>query len=148
MKPLPSVVVAGAVGAVALLALFSSLTQYRLLVSLNDGDPDPYRIAYQKPRFAAAVAEIPVGAVVGYVSDLDPKSVAGMVAYYGAQYGIAPRLLVPYTDEHAKGFVIGNFSTAPKTTEQTARLTGDGALQLVRDLGSGVVLFRKPGGTQ
>ncbi len=146
MKPLPSVVVAGAVGAVALLVLFSSLAQYRLTASLNDGDPDSYHLQQQKPRFAAAVAGIPIDAVVGYVSDLDPESIAGGAAFYGAQYGIAPRLLVPYTDEHAKGFVIGSFSTTAKMTGETARLTGSGELELVRDTGSGVVLFRKPGG--
>jgi hypothetical protein len=143
VKPLPSVVVAGAAGAVALLALVSALNQYRLTVALNDSDPDPYRIQYQKPRFAEAIAEIPADAVVGYVSNLDPAGVRGMVAFFGTQYGIAPRLLLPYEIERAEEFVIGNFSADVQTDAEVKRLTGDGQLELVRDFGAGVALFRK-----
>jgi len=131
--------VAAAAGLVALLALFSAMDFWRATQDYNRTNPDPYRIGYQPRRFAKAAQETPEDAVLGYISDLDFGELHGSTAFFAAQYALTPRILVPWQSEFAKDLVLGSFARLPDV-EQVAAENG---LTVVRDLGEGVVLFRK-----
>ncbi len=79
---------------------------------------------------------LPPSAVVGYLTDLEPKDRSAPIIFRTAQYTLAPRLLQPGT---AQEWVIGNFS---KALDFRAIGAGKG-LQLVQDYGNGVVLYRR-----
>lgn len=148
MKPLPPMVVAGAAAAVALLCLFTVMGYYGASVTLLKEQSDPYRMRYQKPRFAEVAEELPMDAVVGYVSNLSIDDPRGEVAFFGARYAVAPRLMVPHNSEATEEFVVGNFSADTQVQLEVARLATEGGLELVRDFGAGVLLFRKAGASE
>lgn len=79
-------------------------------------------------RFAAlrTSALLPQQGVVGYIGDSsDPSD------YYLAQYALAP-LVVDHSPNHP--LVVGNFTSSPP-------VPAPDRLQLVKDFGSGVLLF-------
>ena len=79
-------------------------------------------------RFAALKAQLPARGVIGYVGEAGND---GTADYYLAQYALAP-LVIERSPNHP--LVIGSYPTArPSTLEEN--------LQLVRDFGSGVLLF-------
>jgi hypothetical protein len=93
-------------------------------------------------RFDGVKSLLPSRGVVGYVSDpLSPEAAAQpgdttalrhFRRYLLAQYALAPRLLVESTRPE---FVIGNFARDIPPS--------DPGLQVVRDFGNGVVLYRR-----
>ncbi len=82
-------------------------------------------------RFTALKADLPQSGVVGYIGETGNLAVGD---YYLAQYALAP-LVVDHSANHR--LVIGNFSAAPSAIATQG-------LQLVKDYGSGVVLFTNP----
>ncbi|MCW5977496.1 MAG: hypothetical protein KIT09_05440 [Bryobacteraceae bacterium] len=145
MTPRSSLVVNSALAAVALLSLYSLLDLYQATKFYNQQQPDPYRIGYQAPRFAEAMKMLPPDAVVGYVSNLDFGEIRGSSAFFGAQFALAPRIVVP-NDHPASGpLVLGNFSADVETSDISSRLAREQGLRVVRDFDAGVVLFRKEG---
>jgi hypothetical protein len=82
-------------------------------------------------RFGALKVELPPSGVVGYIGETGSLAVGD---YYLAQYALAP-LVVDHSANHR--LVIGNFSAAPPAVATQG-------LQLVKDYGSGVVLFANP----
>ncbi len=143
MKPRSSLAVLFGVGAVALLSLIAALDYYRYTTLVNARTPDPYRIGYQEPRFREVGEMLPVDSVVGYVSNLEFQGVRGAAAFFGAQYALAPRILVPYTSPQATDLVLGSFSADVETSDIASELTRDKGMHVVRDFDAGVVLFRK-----
>ena len=95
-------------------------------------------IAAGPERFREVIAIVPTEAEVGYFSDLTTSSSKGELWFDGALYALAPRLVVPYGSLQRKDWILGNFSK-PVDLLQIER---ENHLKLVRDFGSGVVLFR------
>ena len=143
MKPRSPLVVLPAVGAVALLCLFAALEYYRATKLINKRSPDPYRVGYQERHFREAAGMLPVDAVVGYISNVESDSIPGAAAFFGAQWVLAPRIVVPHDNPRATEFVVGNFSADVETADFTSKIVRDTGMRVVRDFGSGVVLFRK-----
>jgi hypothetical protein len=139
MKSRSPIVIAFGVGAVALLSLFAALDYYRVTIQTNEQRPDPYRIGYQEPRFREVIEMLPVDAVIGYLSDVEFETLQGAAAFFGAQYALAPRILVPHTSPHAKDLVLGNFST----DVEISAIAKEHRVHVVRSFEAGVVLFRK-----
>ena len=81
---------------------------------------------------------VPPQAVLGYISDLPEEGVAGAIWFAGARHALAPRLLIPHQNPQKPDWVLGNFSK-PSDLHEIER---QNQLQLVRDFGSGVAVFR------
>jgi hypothetical protein len=141
MKSRSPLLVGIGAGLVALLVLFAAMDFWRRTLDYNRRNPDPYKIGFQEPRFRKAAAELPDDAVLGYVSNLDRESLEGSTAFFGCQYALTPRILVPAESKLAPDLVLGNFSdfTDP------ASFAADHGMTLVKDFGLGVVLFRRGG---
>jgi hypothetical protein len=134
--PLPVLL---AVGAVAFMSLWGCLDFYQSVKLYNSTNNDPYRVAAQLDRFRGPSSLVPQTAVVGYISDVPFDEVRGSAAFFGAQYALAPRLLVELSEEQKPEWILGNFS---KPTDYKA-LAQVHQLALVKDFGSGLVVFRK-----
>jgi len=109
---------------------------------------DPYQIDTQLARMQQAVAALPGRSRVGYLTDMDVSSARGLLAFNAARYALAPRLLVPGTSpafgtrsggSGDAGWVLGNFSQ-PLDFQAFGAQRG---LTFVRDLGDGVVLYKR-----
>ncbi len=97
---------------------------------------DRFAVQIQPSRFRGVVETVPASAVIGYITDLDPKSTSATVIFRTAQYALAPRLLQLGS---AQEWVIGNFS-------QSGDFQAIGAaqgLRLIRDYNNGVVLYHR-----
>jgi hypothetical protein len=125
---------------VALLALTAALNVYQRARAVAAA-PDPYKIDQQAERFRGVAARVPPGAVMGFLTDQTPESIGGHAMYFGAQYALAPRLLVWNEKDTTRRWVLGNFAT-PVDLSQVAKAHG---LKLAADFGSGVALFEKEG---
>jgi hypothetical protein len=133
-----------AAGATVLLSLSALLDLYRVTAAYNAQNPDPFRIGYQEPRFREAASQLPLSEPVGYVSNLEFSELRGSAAFFGAQYALAPRILVPYEHPRAGRFTIGNFSAEVDLADVTSRLAREKGLRVIRAFDNGVVLFRTP----
>jgi len=138
MKPPSSVQVLAACGAIALLALWSTIDFYGATEQASGANADVYKIGEQAARFQDLMSALPATGIIGYVSDVPAGQTLAAVLYSGAQYTLAPRLV---TDERLQPgeLVIGNFSR-PLDVLQFGK---DHGLTLVKDFGNGAVLFRK-----
>jgi len=142
MKSNSSIAVLLGAIAVAVLSFFSVTDYWRFATAYNEKNPDAYRIGFQEPRFRAVAAQVPPNAVLGYISNLGFNDLKGSTAFFGAQYGLTPRILVPWDSEYATGLVLGNFSTQIDPESYAA----SHGMVLVEDFGAGVILFRKEQG--
>ena len=133
----PARVRAGIIAA-AVLSLWGAIQYYMFEDGFQKQARDPYQVAAQQVRFAGIRDAVPVDAVLGYLTDLEPGGSAAATALSGAQYALAPRLIRSDTDAI---LILGNFAH-PADFAAIGRQQG---LSLQRDLGSGVVLFRKEG---
>ena len=124
------------VGAVAVLSLFAAMEHYRTTALFNERRPDLYRIGFQEPRFREVLKDIPEDAVVGYVSDLPFEDIRGSTAFFGAQYALAPRIVVDSDHPAAVDLVLGNFTPAGERPEPEG-------MHVVREYDDGVILYRK-----
>ena len=132
----PSWLTAG-IGGVVLLSLFTAVQSYRSADAYARAYQDPYMIQAQPERLREAVRYLPDKAVIGYLSDLPFDAVAGQSAHFGIMYALAPRLVTRSADSHE--WVVGNFSH-PLDYAAAGR---EHHLELVKDFGNGVVLFRR-----
>ncbi len=130
---------------VALLSLFAAMEYYRRTSVRNEQQPDYYRIGFQEERFRQVAEMLPEEAVVGYVSNLNFDSVAGSAAFLGAQYVLAPRIIVGHQNPAATNYILGNFSAAVETSDMSSEFARANNARVVRDFDAGVVLFRKEG---
>lgn len=129
--------VAAAVGlaAAAVLCLWGTLETYVFETAYQQQNRDPYRIAAQFDRLAPVATAVPENAILGYLTDVPQGSVTESAMLIGAQYVLAPRLVVRGAE---RDWVLGNF-TRPADFAAFGRSRG---LELQRDFGNGVVLFR------
>jgi hypothetical protein len=125
-----------AVALAALLSLWGSFEYSGLESAYQQQFHDPYQVAAQFSRFESVQSAIPEKAMLGYVTDAVPGSVVGDAMFNGAQFVLAPRVLQKGS---AFDLVLGNF-TKPADFAAVGRAQG---LGLERDLGNGVVLFRR-----
>lgn len=123
--------------AVALLSLWSILDFYSATEALSRADADSFRIGQQELRFQQLAAALPPSGVVGYVTD--QKQNREWAMFLGAQYILAPRVLVELNKHPNSPWVMGNFARPL----DTADFAGKHGLIVVQDFGAGVVLFRK-----
>lgn len=124
------------IGLAAALCLWN-FVQYQMAESQrNRTSPDPYMIGAQMARYEQLQTALPRDAVMGYVSDLPPADSRSTVLFLGAQYALAPRILV---DDDRQQWVLGNFA-APA---DFAAVGAGRGLQMVRDFGNGVILYRR-----
>ena len=101
---------------------------------------DPYTIEQQLERLQPALSELPPAATaVGYISDMEIATTRGLLAFNAARYALAPRLLVPLASAKPGDWVLGNFST-PRDFARAGEASG---LSMQKDLGNGVVLYRR-----
>jgi len=122
---------------IAALCLIVGIRSYRETDAYGRAFQDPYMINAQPERLREAARLLPEKAITGYLSDLSFADAPGQAAYFGVAYALAPRLVVRSAD--TPQWVIGNFS-------HPADFAAAGAahhLDLVRDLGNGVVIFRR-----
>lgn len=76
-------------GAVAALALWSSVNFYAETATLVTPGADVYKVGDQAVRFEELMSQIPETAVIGYVSDLPITDTVGAALYSSAQYTLA-----------------------------------------------------------
>ena len=128
---------------VAALSVYATLEQYYRTDVINERFPDPYLVGAAQARYGGAAAMLPADAIVGYVSNRKLNNAEGGAMFFGAQYVLAPRILVDWDKVDKDQFVLGNFPPARDvhtTVEQSGKLYG---LRVERDFGDGVVLYRK-----
>lgn len=132
-------VVTAVCAAVALLSLWNVLDFFRVTEDQAGQNADVYQVGQQAARFQAIASSLPPAGVIGYVSDQTTGATLGTVMYDGAQYALAPRLLTDRLERADSPWVVGNFSKPVNFSEFARRHS----IAVVRDFGSGVVLFRK-----
>jgi hypothetical protein len=133
-----------AVGIVVALAVASALNFYRTIDEKNLFHiPSINDIINSGPkRFRGVIAMLPAEAVVGYISDpanSSAESSQRALCFFGARYALAPRLIVWPKNAQKEDWVLGNFFK-PVDLVQIER---ENHLKLVRDFGSGVLVFRR-----
>jgi hypothetical protein len=122
---------------IAALCLIAGIDSYRAVDAYARANQDPYMINAQPQRLREAARLLPDKAITGYLSDLSFADTPGQAAYFGVAYALAPRLVVRSADGPA--WVIGNFSHPLDFAAAGAAHR----LELVRDFGNGVVVFRR-----
>jgi len=138
MKQPSSAQVLAACAAVALLALWSTVSFRGASEELAGPNADVYKIGEQAARFQELASALPATGMVGYVSDAPAGQTLAAVLYGGAQYTLAPRLITDQSVKPAPEWVIGDFSK-PLDVVQFGK---DRGLTLVKDFGNGAVLYR------
>ncbi len=123
---------------VAVLALLASMSSYKISEQLAVKSPDPFRIADSERRFGGALELIPPTGTVAYVTDMPVGERTGSIAFMSTQYALAPRVLVPAGTQPAE-WAVGNFDAQG---DYVAKGLVAGYM-LVRDLGSGAVVYRR-----
>ena len=123
----------------ALLCLWGSFNYYdfETAVQGQTQNRDPYMIRGAMERFAGLRQTVSENAVLGYLTDAEPGTLATVI-FGTAQYALAPRLLEMDTQ---RDLVLGNFTKPLDFAGFGARY----GLIVERDFGSGVVLFRRRG---
>jgi hypothetical protein len=121
------------------LTLFACFSFYRLTTASNLVNRDSYRVGFQHERLRQLNAELPREGILGYVSDLPFGGTQDSAAFLGAQYVLAPRLLVRVNNPVKPEWVLGNFSRAVDPAPYAAAHH----LRVVKEYGPGVVLFRR-----
>ena len=124
-------------GGVALLSIAAAAQAYRSADAYARAYQDPYEINAQPQRLREAVPYLPENAPVGYLSDVSFEVTLGSAAYFGVMYALAPRLMTRSAD--GPEWVVGNFSH-PLDYAAAGR---QHQLELVKDFGNGIVLFRR-----
>lgn len=136
--PSASIGALATVALVTLLALFGALNYYGFLGEYSSAHTDPYEIGAQQSRFEQALAAVPPGARLGYLSDL-PAGDQETAAFNIARYVIAPRLLVETGGAATTEWVIGDFTGVGSP----ASIGAAHNLRLVKEYGNGLVLYRR-----
>src|SRR5262249_31331672 len=124
------------IAAAAALFLWGAIAYFGFESEYQKQSRDPYQIGSQTARLAGIRAALPETADLGYVTDLEPGSIAATTAFNAALYALSPRLL---RKDAAGPQVLGNFS-------HPIDYAGFGVtrgLRVERDFGSGVILYRR-----
>jgi len=121
--------------AVAVLAVLAAMKSYDLS---SQQASDPYGVTAGQARFAGALEILPASGVIGYLSDMPVGENVGSIAYMAAQYAVAPRAVVP-VEKSAPEWALGNFAHPGNFAERGAQA----GYRIVRDLGNGVIVYRR-----
>jgi hypothetical protein len=135
MERYPFAVIASVAAAVSL-CLYGAFASLEFESAYQQQNADPYKVAQQLRRFEQVVANVSKDAELGYVTYAQPGSVVESAMFLGAQYALAPRLLIKGA---SKPQILGNFSR-PGDFAAFGKSQG---LRLKQDFGNGVVLFVK-----
>jgi hypothetical protein len=128
-----------AVLAIAALTFYGALDNYRLVSQDSRAFDDPYKMNLAAARYQPVEAAAPPGVPLGYISDMTFDTPTGLSAFNGARYALAPRLVVHPSAKITPEYWIGNFSR-----QLDYKALGEPYdLELIKDLGQGVVLYRK-----
>jgi hypothetical protein len=127
-----------AVSAVVLLALAGALDSYQYLTAYP-ARAGTNRMVRLEERFSEVSKVVPPGARLGYLSDV-PVDQGGSALHGAAQYALAPHVLDTAATPPRK-WILGDFYQ-PYDAARTAR---ERSLEIVRDFGNGVVIFRRAG---
>ena len=127
--------------AVGILGVFGALNSYQVSKGYSEQFPDAYGGERAQIRFAPLLSQVPPGAGLGYVTDLDPAQPAYAPAFLAAQYALAPRVLVFVDAQHQPEWAVGNF-TKPQDFAAAGASKG---YDLAGDFGNGVALFHRKG---
>lgn len=123
----------------AALSLWGAIEYFAFENNYEKQARDPYQIGAQTARLEGLRAALPEKAELGYVTDLEPDSVAASNAFNAAVYALAPRLVRPGA---ARPQVLGNFSHPI----DYAAFGASRGLRVERDFGLGVILYRREKG--
>jgi hypothetical protein len=122
------------------IALFSSLKLAKQELSVKFHPAGGDEISSYEKRFYPLKGMMPVGAVVGYVTDIPSQGVvsdaAALARYYVTQYALAPTIVVNTIEQPV---VVGDFHGDPLVSNKDAI----SALLPRMDLGNGVILFTR-----
>jgi hypothetical protein len=102
----PIVVMAG-LAAAAALCLWGTFETYAFETAYQQQNRDPYMIGAQFDRLAPVAAVVPQNAILGYLTDVPQGSLTESAMLIGAQYVLAPRLVVRGAGQE---WVLGNFT--------------------------------------
>src|SRR5271155_1929653 len=97
-----------ACAAVAALALWSMVEFYGATEGLAGPEADVYKTGEQAARYQGIASALPATGIVGYLSDLPSSQTVGAVLYSGAQYTLAPRLIVEQRLQPNVEWVVGS----------------------------------------
>ncbi len=117
----------------------SGALDYAQFLSEYSRSAGQFQMAAQEARFSGALAALPAGGVVGYVSDVPSSDPQAQAMFGAAQYALAPRIVVPLKSGGKADWVVGSFARP----EEAPRVAAERGLGIVSDYGNGVVLFRK-----
>jgi hypothetical protein len=121
------------------LSVTGAFQLYLLLTDYSRTSPDAYKIEQQIERYAGVREMLPPDTVLGFISDVPFEKASGSADFFGAQYALAPVLLVEESDQRKQEWVVSSFVKRPDVAE-VERSRG---LKLVRSFGKGVWLFRR-----
>jgi hypothetical protein len=124
---------------VSILSLVAALNYYGASTQYFRATGDRYHMSAQLERFAPLLPLMPPGENAGYISDLPSSDFAGKTMFLSAQYALAPRILLQEPSSQKTGAVVGVFSK-PQDYAGAGSAMG---LTLVKDVGNGVVLYRR-----
>jgi len=123
------------IAGMALVSLFVQSWNFtKITTSRVERAVDP--VTAFEARFSPLKMDNPIHGPVGYLGDRKPKDLQSVMAFMLTQYTLAP---VVVEQGAAHEFVIGNFFSAPPTSDQLLELK----LEMVRDFQNGVVLYRR-----
>jgi len=97
--------------------------------------PDVYHIDAQVQRLQGVRELVPSDAKVGFATDVRPTGTAAFLLIGGVRFALAPRFVEP---DQSSGWLVGDFSRPVDFSQLAAKYH----LQVVRDFGRGLVLFR------
>jgi hypothetical protein len=128
---------AGAVLVVVLCAA-AALESYSVSRQLASSSPDTYGMQAAFSRYAPLFDKLPREQAIGYFTDLEDPTQKATV-FLGAQYALAPRLLVTKQDGQPREWAIGNFHKQ----QDFAAIGAKYGYEMVEHAGNGVVLYRR-----
>ena len=135
-RPAP-ILIAAASAAVSLLSLYDVRQFFGWTSTQAAQHGDPYGFTRQQQRFSGLAAAVGTADTLGYLS-LPLNNSNWDLMYNHAVYALAPRL-VAWNASPPPRFVVGNFAGAVNL-EELELVYG---LRIVKDFGSGVVLFER-----
>jgi hypothetical protein len=124
---------------IAIIGLAGSVEHYTGVQAYARNYTDSYAIGQQDARFAGLKQALSAATVIGYVSDLPQSDPRGSSMFFGAQYALAPHVLIRNANASKYDVIVGNFSKPMDAQEEARKLNAATA----QDFGFGVMLFRK-----
>jgi len=130
--------VRAACAVVAGLCALAALESYSVSRQLASTSPDTYGVQAAFNRYSALFEKLPHDQTIGYITDLDDATQKATV-FLGAQYALAPRLLVAAQQGQPREWAIGNFHKQQDFAAFGARY----GYEMVEHIANGVVLYRR-----